>query len=206
MNPMNGGAEMKTCRKCNQAKPESEFYKRRNMLDGLDAWCKICRRKDTHSRVGKSKLAASTELALRFLSENGIPTTTGFVMGRPGKDLVAYGYISIEAKSAVRFRKCGAYSFGLTKAQRMRRCEFYILIFSDVSRIFVLPGDSELLNFKSSLYINITDPRMQQYENAVHLIKDKVICDIKENHPFQSVRVASGSRVSAIQMGVSSSF
>jgi len=36
---------MKTCSKCKETKPLSEFYKNRSTKDGLQAYCKICQSK-----------------------------------------------------------------------------------------------------------------------------------------------------------------
>jgi len=36
---------MKTCSKCGQIKPETEFYKSKTLNDGLSPWCKECHKK-----------------------------------------------------------------------------------------------------------------------------------------------------------------
>ena len=39
--------ENKTCTKCKQTKPVAEFYKQKARPDGLDAYCKDCRKATT---------------------------------------------------------------------------------------------------------------------------------------------------------------
>ncbi len=39
-----GPSEVKTCRRCRRPLCASQFYKRRASTDGLDSWCKECRR------------------------------------------------------------------------------------------------------------------------------------------------------------------
>jgi hypothetical protein len=34
---------MKNCGKCDESKPETEFYKDKRSADGLTRWCKVCR-------------------------------------------------------------------------------------------------------------------------------------------------------------------
>jgi predicted RNA-binding Zn-ribbon protein involved in translation (DUF1610 family) len=34
---------MKTCRKCGQEKPETDFHRSRTAADGRQGWCKVCR-------------------------------------------------------------------------------------------------------------------------------------------------------------------
>lgn len=189
-------ARMKTCRKCKETKPDSEFYKKSDNQDGLDRWCKICRYKDSQERYqkGARQLPWSTDKAIQMLSMNGIPTTVGRVVGRPGKDIVAYGYITIEAKSALPHRLNG-YVFGLTKAQKDQHCDFYLLICRDTERSFVVPGNNEVLTLDgSAIYINVTDLRIQCFENAFHLIKQRALRDIVRSEPITSVRVLSGDR------------
>lgn len=38
---------MKTCTKCQESKPDTEFYRRLRNSDGLNSWCKVCSNKDT---------------------------------------------------------------------------------------------------------------------------------------------------------------
>lgn len=187
---------MKTCHKCKVEKPEGSFYKRSNSPDGLDAWCKVCRNADSKERyeTGNRQLPWSTDRAIRLLSENGIPTTVGRIVGRPGKDIVAYGYITIEAKSA-QPHGINGYIFGMTKAQRQKPCDYYLLICKDTGRVFVVPGDSEVLNFgATALIVNVTNPRLLCFENAYQTIKDRVVLDIHRSEPIRAVRVLSGDR------------
>lgn len=44
---------MKTCFKCNQLKPFSDFYKHPKMTDGLLGKCKSCTKKDTADRAAE---------------------------------------------------------------------------------------------------------------------------------------------------------
>lgn len=46
---------MKTCTKCLSAKELTEFYKRKCIPDGLEAWCKICRLEHNHKWHSKNK-------------------------------------------------------------------------------------------------------------------------------------------------------
>jgi hypothetical protein len=185
---------MKICRKCKVEKPEGEFYKHTDSPDGLDRWCKVCRYADTRAREarGKEKMPWSTERAIRLLSDNGIPATVGYLVGKPRKDIVVYGYLSVEAKSAVPHRP-GSYIFGLTKAQRVERCDYYVLICHDTERAFVVPGESELLHFGKALCLNALDPKWSCFENAYEQIKNRVIGDIQLGVPIESVRVHSGA-------------
>ena len=46
---------MKTCTKCKEEKPFSEFHKDKNKKDGLVSWCKICRNEYCKSDYKKNK-------------------------------------------------------------------------------------------------------------------------------------------------------
>ena len=45
---------MKTCSKCKIEKSRSEFYKNQAQRDGLNGWCKECRKKHQQTEVGKA--------------------------------------------------------------------------------------------------------------------------------------------------------
>ena len=189
---------MRTCRKCKNAKPDGEFYQRSDSPDGLDRWCKECRKEDSNFRNTHKnrKLPYSTEQALKLLSDNGIPVTVGYLVGRPRKDLVAYGYLTVEAKSALGAHNATTgYVFGMTKTQHVERCDFYILICKDIERVFVVPLESHVLNFDTrALYINVHDPQLAQFENAYHLIKERALRDIQESRRIKDITVFSGQR------------
>lgn len=186
---------MKVCRKCLVEKSEGEFYKHTDSPDGLDRWCKACRYADTKAREakGKEKMPWSTERAIRLLSDCGIPTTVGYLVGKPRKDIVAYGYLSIEAKSAIPHRP-DSYIFGLTQAQQVERCDYYMLICRDTGRTFVVPGDSDLLHFGKALCLNARDRKWDCFENAFDQIKERVMGDIRLSAPIETVRVNSGGK------------
>ena len=46
---------MKTCRKCNETKPLSEFYERKSAPDGREYVCKDCRRRRCRERKNGSE-------------------------------------------------------------------------------------------------------------------------------------------------------
>ncbi|WP_363320157.1 endonuclease VII domain-containing protein [Thiothrix sp.] len=50
---------MKTCGKCGQSKPETDFYKRRDTKDGLQVCCKQCARdyRETHTVKESNRLS-----------------------------------------------------------------------------------------------------------------------------------------------------
>lgn len=83
----------------------------------------------------------------------------------------------------------------MTKSQREEHCNFYILICKDPERVFVIPENSDILTFdRQVLYINISDSRLAQYENAYHLIKEQVLDDIQNSTPIWPLTVFSGQR------------
>ena len=48
------GDKMKRCSKCKQSKSISEFYKSKSEKDGLQSWCKACRRDYKQTEKGKA--------------------------------------------------------------------------------------------------------------------------------------------------------
>lgn len=55
---------MKTCRRCKQSKPESEFGRNRTRPDGYSHWCLYCRNKHYHDNYksnGSAILSRSNE-------------------------------------------------------------------------------------------------------------------------------------------------
>ncbi len=46
---------MKRCGRCKKTKDEAEFYKNSSRKDGLNCWCKKCRRDYNHNYYGRSK-------------------------------------------------------------------------------------------------------------------------------------------------------
>jgi hypothetical protein len=196
------GGTMKTCKNKNCEKlgillPESEFYKHVDSPDGLDIWCKKCRYEDTRMRLksGTRQLPWSTDKVLQLLSQNGIPATIGRIVGKPRQDIVAYGYLTVEAKSALPKRTKDQYAFNLTKTQRTERCDYYVLVCRDTERAFVIPGDSELitLNF-TKIFLDMGDPRLEQYENGYDQIKQRLIKEVLKSAPIMAVRVLSGEK------------
>lgn len=185
---------MKKCCKCKIEMPDGEFYKHTDSPDGLDRWCKACRYADTKARAakGQEKMPWSTEQAIKLLSGCGIPATVGYLVGKPRKDIVVYGYLSVEAKSAIP-RRPGSYLFGLTKTQRIERCDYYVLICRDIGRTFVVPGNSDVLHFGKALCLNIHDPKWNCFENNFDQIKERVLNDIQLSAPIEAVRVHSGA-------------
>jgi hypothetical protein len=49
--------KQKRCRRCNNWKAESEFYKQRRHIDGLANWCKECADKATNESRRRRRLA-----------------------------------------------------------------------------------------------------------------------------------------------------
>src|SRR6187399_2046887 len=43
---------MKTCKKCGQPKPLTEFHRQAKNPDGLQYWCKECKRQENRERAG----------------------------------------------------------------------------------------------------------------------------------------------------------
>jgi hypothetical protein len=188
---------MRECRNpnCkNQLKLESEFYIRRNAKDGLDPWCKDCRRADNIKRnaTGHSE-PISTKLVRDALAERGIPVTIGRYVGMPWVDIAAYGYIPIEAKSA-KARGDGrhnVYTFGFTHSQvKSEKRGFVVLIaVGETVRYFVVPAEHEVFDINGEKLVLAVDTvrkrsnrwsEIAKYENAFHLIKNQVVADIQD--------------------------
>jgi hypothetical protein len=60
---------MKTCTKCLSAKELTEFYKRKQTPDGVEAWCKVCRLAHNKDWFENNKVRHS-ELTAKWYSEN----------------------------------------------------------------------------------------------------------------------------------------
>lgn len=72
-----GDSQMKTCSKCKETKPMSEFYKDRSKKDGLRSWCKSC-----FKRYRKSEKSKACDKAYKQ-SENGKATMKQFNARHP---------------------------------------------------------------------------------------------------------------------------
>ena len=48
-------ADQKLCRKCEETKPHSDFYKNKSSKDGLASWCKDCKKEYSKKRAAAKK-------------------------------------------------------------------------------------------------------------------------------------------------------
>lgn len=147
---------MKHCTSCDQTKPDAEFYSNRARKDGLSVYCRPCHRAATQrSKKGKriilfrEELHPGTELGKKYLALHGIPSLPGMAAGMPFVDLVAWGCVPIEVKTA--HPVAGSrYSWGFTDRQLEREFlgEVVMLIAidgEDNHRVFVVPGSDRRL-------------------------------------------------------------
>lgn len=177
---------MKTCIQCGETKDESEFYKIKAQPDGKDYYCKPCRSEYNRAHQGKNKMPQSTVDVRDALLERGIPVTPGYNVGMPWYDLVAYGYIPIEAKSSrpQKYNRAGneIFNFKFTSAQVEKYSEspegFVVFVANGRKRSFlVVPA--RMLAVRKNVLITYPTSEVCSFEGAFNLIEDKVIDDIK---------------------------
>ncbi len=110
---------LRKCVKCHELKEASEFYPRPGGRY-LTAECKECMKKRSRNRVPvdrKVSTVPSETDVIAELHKQGIPALPGKALGQQWADVIAYGAVLIEVKSAKRHYR-GSYNFGFTPSQR----------------------------------------------------------------------------------------
>lgn len=135
---------LRTCRKCGQPKPITEYYKHLGQKDGLEVRCKECVRaysrqyRQTHGqplRGSRESGRATEQNVIDKLNGLGIFATSGKTSPFPWADVVAWGCVRIEVKTSV-FQ--GRYNFGFTPTQIRRGVEADLILL-----VCVLPESNE---------------------------------------------------------------
>ncbi len=182
---------MKTCIRCGESRPESDFYR-----NGTDSYCKSCRRvinSEGRSRRKERGLAShlpgepSTQAAMDVLLQHGIPSCPGSAMGRAWIDLIAWGCVPIEAKISLPYRKENTYQWSFTPSEIVRGFEGLFMFFarsSERDRVFIVPSNvdwiqtngrpnktavSVVFNSKRA-YAHIAE-KLEQYEDRFDLVE-----------------------------------
>lgn len=113
-------ADIKTCAKCKQVKPASEFYPRSRQPQFTVSECKACMLERSKNAVkpvdGVSKVEGERAV-MAILAAEGIPSSPGRDLSKKRVDVVAWGCVNIEVKSS-RPHKNGSYVFALTPKQK----------------------------------------------------------------------------------------
>lgn len=107
------------CSKCQLSKDLSEFYPRPGGKY-LCAECKDCMklRSKVQTKVDKKVAVVASEAeVITELHKQGIPALPGKALSQQWADVIAYGCVLIEVKSAYRHYR-GCYQFGFTPSQR----------------------------------------------------------------------------------------
>lgn len=117
-------SQLKTCNRCKQTKPGSEFYRRSGAPHMLLTECKACMKERAHSarKVSRNQpVVPSEQMAIDALRAAGIFATTGKAVFYADVDVVAWGCVRIEVKYArLGARAEGIYTFVATPRQQQR--------------------------------------------------------------------------------------
>lgn len=185
----------KQCSKCGERKPLSEFYLRKRKGDSTpNPWCKACQsimnQKTTASRKGKVRRAATVKSEIRVidqLKQLGIFATTGKASDYKWTDVVAWGCIPIEVKTAT-LDKEGQYTFPFSynQVQRGTQSHFIILVMLPADRpasYHIFPSWHSVFYSEGKLKLRVaytpggnallSDALMNQYEDAWYQIEEK---------------------------------
>lgn len=126
----------KTCRRCKQVKPLSEFYKRSgynaadcppNMIGHYLSECKDCmRERNKTQRRAKdgNSLIYHEQLAIAHLRKQGIHTEASRRNWFPHSDIVCWGCVTLEVKYARLKWDCGRQKFTFTTTKRQQQRGF----------------------------------------------------------------------------------
>lgn len=182
--------ELRKCIRCLEEKPVDQFYfiKARG---GYDSYCKECKIKMSAENYKKgSEMARSTKVVLDKLKELGIPAGPGAWFEQKWVDIVAYGFINIEAKGstlrykngkklAEKYNEPGYYQFVFSKYEKsVERKGFVILVtYEEPKRFFVIPYSDPLVSQVNAVSVKLDSDhpksfkkRLEAFENRFDLI------------------------------------
>lgn len=192
----------KICVVCGQLKPLTEYYRRAGSHLTM-SWCKVCHieRGKKQNRVAKHIPAAPAErLVLDKLIKQGIYATSGKLTPFPYVDIVAWGCVRVEVKSATLRSNHGyamRYQFAFTAHQQIYGFQADIVILvclngdkaEDTYHVF--PVDFPIFYFKGVLKSGVgyspqrkkkertkirpslSKQIMDDHQDAWHLIEEK---------------------------------
>lgn len=139
----------KRCKKCEHSFSLERFSKRRDSKDGLDYYCKSCRKQVNKINYEKRKSGLrfaeepSTLLGRAILAQRGIPCVTGYSGGLPHVDLLAWGCVPIDAKmSFPQDDDPRKYGWGIRERQIDSNSLFLCMaITPERIRVFIVPQE-----------------------------------------------------------------
>lgn len=195
--PADLDSQPKTCRRCGETKPGSEFYRRSGSPHLLCSECKSCMRERGNSRESVPRTATivpSERLAIQALNAQGIHAVPGKAVYYADVDVVAFGCVRIEVKySTLRAptppNVTPAYIFAFSATQRKRGvlADVIMLVCDDgTSSTFHLFPAKHPVFFKSKRMktaVTFVPGRTRESVNRVnaHLLTQALMDDHRDN-------------------------
>jgi hypothetical protein len=122
------------CSLCQQPKAVSEFYTRSGMPHLRYAWCIDCHKLKAKQQKKMPRHLSSVESEtklIEYLWCCGIPALPGKAIGHEYADVVAWGCVMIEVKSARPID--GTYHFNFTPLQQAKGLRGHVLVLATAS-------------------------------------------------------------------------
>ena len=187
--------EMRTCTKCKRELDKTEYYQRNGKYH---VWCKTCLKK--LNKWNGHKMVGSTKIVLDKLKELGF-CVTAHIVGDiyPGADIVAWGLIPIEAKTAKDTGRHNVPSFNIGFSQTQKSINYLhgftvltIFVENEVRRYFVIPHTAQLIqNIRDGKHVRLSFSISENSQNYQYLLQyenrfDLIVKAVENSLPILS--------------------